>query len=165
MFVNILVALLVFLSSGWVVGCCSTLSIFLLSGVGDGTASFGDFLLVGCCSTLSIFLLFGVGDFLLVGCCNTLSIFLLLGVGEGTASFGDFLLVGCCSTLSIFSGLAGDEDLLWRVLDVLLRLLLLVDVTSLLSWDLDLIRDFYRNGFRDFYRNGFRDIYGGCFED
>ena len=138
MFVNILVALLVFLSLGWVVGCCSTLSIFLLSGVGDGTASFGDFLLVGCCSTLSIFLLFGAG--------------------EGTASF---LLVGAFS----FSGLAGDEDLLWRVLDVLLGLLLLVDVTSLLSWDLDLIRDFYRNVFRDFYRNGFRDIYGGCFED
>ena len=63
--------------------------------------------------------------------------------------------------LLFFSGiLAGDGDLLWRFLDVLLGLLLLVDVTSLLSWDLVLIGDLDLTGVLDFIGDlDFRSVF------
>ena len=66
-----------FLSSGWVVGCCCTRSIFLLFGVCECTTSLGDFFVVGIfafsglsflgCSSLSSVILFGLDTGCVVG--------------------------------------------------------------------------------------------------
>ena len=96
MFVNILVALLVFLSSGWVVGCCSTLSIFLLFGVGEGTASFGDFFLAGA-------LFFSFSGLSFLGC-SCLSSSILFGAAFCTVGVGTGLVVGTSTGTALRTG-------------------------------------------------------------
>ena len=107
-------ALLFFLSSEWVVGCCSTLSIFLLFGAGEGTASFGDFLLVVAfsfsglsflgCSCLSSAILFGVGTGRVVGT----STGTVLRTGTGTSAW---VVIGTATGLAIVTGTGSGASL------------------------------------------------------
>ena len=107
-------AFLFILSSVWVVGCCSTLSIFVLFVAGEGTASFGDFLLVvgfsfsglsflGCCC-LSIVILFGVGT----GCVVGTSTVIVLRSGTGTSAW---VGIGTATGLAIVTGMASGASL------------------------------------------------------
>ena len=145
-----LVVFLFFLSSGWVVDCCCTRSIFLVFGVCD--CSLGDFFLVVIfsfsglrflgCSSLSSVILFGFDTGRVVGtstgvCLRTgtrTSTWVVTGASICLASV---MVTGsgislAATLMAVGSGEdEGDEGLLCRFLDVFLGLLLLV--ASLLS--------------------------------
>ena len=106
-------ACLFILSLAWVVGCCSTLSIFLVFVAGEGTARFGDFFLVvgfsfsglsfpGCCC-LSIVILFGVGT----GCVVGTSTVIVLRSGTGTSTVLA-TVTGMASGASLVAATVGD---------------------------------------------------------